>query len=271
MRIRLVVLSLFSAILTGLLTGILNTITGLPLDVPAAYNAPVRVVPTLLGAAPGFLLGLTASGLALKDAARRGGDGWFIGLLVWPFVPLLVASLMFTGALGLATWWFLALPFAPLAALLYALTSPPAPETLDATPLPGKTVSRTRFSVFAGTLLLVTLGGVALLIISNGNGSVTPGPPVLQVAPSGGVASCASGNYPPITLMNTGMRTVTWIASPQDPNVTSTPASGDLAAGASVTVTLGGATSATDVIVQFQTSGQITAVAKFTCQSGTSK
>lgn len=44
-------------------------------------------------------------GYALYDAAHRDGVGWFVGLLVWPFIPLTAAVLMFSGMRAYTTLW----------------------------------------------------------------------------------------------------------------------------------------------------------------------
>lgn len=264
MRAKVIVMSITSAVCVVLLGGLLNAITGLPLDISPAYNAPIRVVSTLLGAAPGFILGLIGLGYALYDAARRGGVGWFSVLLVWPFVPLTAAGLMFSGVFAYATLWLLALAFVPLAALMYALTAPSTSGTLGG-------IARSRLVVFVSVLLLVALGSTALLLSGRQGGStVVPGPPALQVTQSGSQADCARGTYPAITLTNTGKQALKWAAKSQDPNVTAVPVSGSLAPGTSITVSLTGATQAPDVIVQFQSGGQTAGTAKFGCQAGAS-
>lgn len=269
MRTRIIVFSLVSSVVIVLLASLLNALSGLPLDIAPAYNDPVRVVLTLIGAAPGFSLGLVGIGFALYDAARRSGAGWFIGLLVWPFVPLLASNLMFAGVLAYATQWFLALAFVPLAALMYGIAAQPSAPPAGATaPMPA---SQSRLVVFVSVLVLVALGGALLLTGPRGSTSVPPGPPVLQVTQNGATANCASGAYPTVTLLNRGGQALTWKANTQNPNVTATPSSGTLAPGASVTVSLSGATNAPDVIIRFQASDQTTAVAKFGCQSGASK
>lgn len=266
MRTRIVVLSAVSMLATALLAGAVNAITGLPLDIPPPYDSPVRVIPTLLGATPGFALGLVASGFALHDAARRTGVGWFIGLLIWPFVPLLASGLMLAGVLGYATLWFLALPFAPLAALVYGLIAPA--ETTS----PASSTSRWRLAAFLSALVLATVGGAALLLTGAQSKSAgTPNAPALRVTQSDAVADCAAGSYPRVTLTNIGAQTVTWTAVPRAASVTTTPSSGSLAPGESIAVTLSGATSDASVIVQFQSSDGASTVAKFGCQPGAGK
>lgn len=266
MRTRVVVLSAVSAIATALLSGGVNAFTGLPLDVPPPYNSPVRVIPTLIGAIPGVALGLVAGGYALHDAARRTGIGWFIGLLIWPFGPLLASGLMLAGVIGYATLWFLALAFVPLAALVYGILAP------SETASPPSPASRSRLAVFIGALVVAAVGGAALLLSGAHSKSVnTPSGPALRVTQSVAVANCAAGVYPSMTVTNISPQTVAWTANPQASAVTITPSSGSLPPGASVSVTLTGATSGPSIIVQFQASDGASTVAKFGCQQGTSK
>jgi hypothetical protein len=125
--------------------------------------------------------------------------------------------------------------------------------------------------VFIGILVVVVVGGGALLFPRPSSGNTGPsGPPALTVTQSASSADCANGTYPTVTLTNTGSHTLQWTASSQDSNVTASPSSGSLAPGGSATVSFSGKTSAPDVIVQFQAGGQ-GAPAKFGCQSGASK
>jgi hypothetical protein len=91
------------------------------------------------------------------------------------------------------------------------------------------------------------------------------------VTQNGSAATCAGGTYPAITLTNAGQQALQWTANTQDVNVTATPSGGSLAPGASVTVSLGGATRAPAVIVQFRAGSQTAGTAKFGCQSGASR
>jgi hypothetical protein len=262
-RVTVIVFSVVSAVTVVLLGSVLNFLGWFRLDYALPYNDPVVVVTTLVGVAPGFILGLIGAGLALRDAARRGGAGWFIGLLAWPFVPILAASLMFTGVLARATSWFLALAFVPLAALVYALAVPSATPAIGGTPA---AASRSRLAAFVGVLVLVALAGAALLYPGFQGGASVPSAVVaLHVTQSDSAANCAGGAYPTITVTNTGGQALQWSANTQDSSVTATPSSGSLAAGASVTVSLGGATSAPAVIVQFRVGSQTAGVAKFGC------
>lgn len=269
MRTRVIVFSIVSAVAVVLLGSLLNFLGRFRFDFALPYNDPIVVVATLAGVAPGFIAGLIGLGFALFDAARRGGGGWFIGLLAWPFVPILAAGLMFTGVFAHATSWFLALAFVPLAPLAYALAAPSA--VAAPTSAPPAAASRSRLAAFMGVLVLVALGGAVLLFPgSRGGSSVPSGPPALQVTPNGSAATCAGGTYPAITLTNTGRQALQWTANTQDANVTATPSGGSLAPGASVNVSLGGATSAPAVIVQFRVGSQTEGTAKIGCQSGAS-
>jgi hypothetical protein len=268
MRTRVIVLSIVSAVAVVLWGSLLNFLGWFRFNLALPYKDPVVVVATLAGVAPGFIVGLIGLGGALSDAARRGGGGWFIGLLAWPFIPVLAAALMFTGVLAHATSWFVALAFVPLAPLAYALTAPSAVAPTVGAPA---AASRSRLAAFVSVLVLVALGGAALLYPGfQGGSSVPPGAPALQVTQNGSAATCAGGTYPAITLTNAGKQTLQWTANTQDANLTATPSGGSLAPGASVTVSLGGATSAPAVIVQFRVGSQTAGTAKFGCQSAAS-
>jgi hypothetical protein len=277
MRAIIITFSIIGGVALFLLGGLLNAVSsGLGLDVLAPYNDPGRVVATFIGDLPGFVLALAGLGSALYDAARRGASGWFIGLLVWPMIPLVAASLMYAGALAYAIDWFVPLAFIPLGPLLYGLMALPAPAAIPAPPavvgaLPGARPP-VRFFVFVGLLVLVTLAGGALLFVPNLQpGATTPsGPPALQVVEPSATANCANGMYPPVTLTNTGAQMLQWTAKSQDPNVTANPSEGSLAPGASAQVAFTGKTTAADVIVQFVTAGG-RGVAKFGCQPGAGK
>ena len=281
MRTIVIICSLISAVALVVLSSFLNFLGGFRFDFATPYNDPVRVVATFIGAAPGFGLALTALGFALYDAARRGGVGWFIALLAWPFVPLLAASLMFLGVLAHSTDWYLALALAPLAPLVYALVAPAVPSAAPAAPaapaVPTPTsaqpvsTSRSRLAVFVGVLAAVALGGGVLLFPGPPSSAAPGGSPALQVAQTSATADCASGAYPPITVTNSSAQTRQWTAKSQDPSVTAAPAAGSLAPGASVTITLSAKTSATNVIVQFLSGDQASVPAKFGCQAGASK
>jgi hypothetical protein len=270
MRTKVVVCSMVSAVAIVLFGSVLNFLGWFRFDYALPYNDPVVGVATLAGVAPGFIVGLMGLGVALSDAARRGGGGWFIGLLAWPFIPVRAAALMFTGVLAHATSWFVGLAFVPLAPLAYAFTAPPA-GAAPTGDTPAAAPSRSRLAAFVGVLVLVTLGGAALLYPGRQSGSsVPPGAPALQVTQNGSAAICAGGTYPAITLTNAGQQALQWTANTQDAHVTATPSGGSLAPGASVTVSLGGATSAPAVIVQFRAGSQTAGTAKFGCQSGAS-
>ena len=275
MRAPIMVLSIISAVILVVFGGFLNAVSGFGIDILLPYNAPVRVVATFSGDAPGIALALAALGFALYDAARRGGVGWFIGLLAWPVVPLVAASLMFAGVLAYATFWFLPLAFIPLAPLLYALAGP----TEATVPTHGQAVAvpRSRVRALVGVFAVVAVAavvfvGVIALFSSSGSGAnrVTGSPP-LQVSQTSFTADCANGVYPPVTVANTGAQAQQWRAVSQDANVVANPSSGTLAPGASVSVTFSGTTTAPSVIVQFVTGAQTNGVAKVGCQASASK
>ena len=258
MRIRVIILSIVSVVAIVFLGSLLNFLGWFRFDYALPYNDPIVVLATLFGVVPGFIAGLVGLWFAVTDARRRAGGGWLIGLLVWLFVPIVAAGLMFAGVLAHTTSWFLALAFVPLGPLAYAITAPPSAAPAGA--------SRSRLAAFVGVLILIALGGAALLYPGFQSSSSVPSP-TLQVTQSGSAATCASGTYPAITLTNTGRQALQWTANTQDSKVTATPSSGSLAPGASVTVSLSGATSAPAVIVQFRVGNQTAGVAKFGCQS----
>src|SRR5690348_7168658 len=187
MRTIVIVCSIISAVALVVLGGFLNFLGGFRIDFATPYNDPVRVVATFIGATPGFGVALTGLGFALYDAARRGGIGWFIALLAWPFIPLLAASLMFLGVLAHPTDWYLALAFVPLAPFVYALVAPAAasaisaasaapaiPAPTGAQPMP---TSRSRLAMFVGVLTAVVVGGAVLLFPGPPSSAAPGGPP----------------------------------------------------------------------------------------------
>jgi hypothetical protein len=277
MRTTIITFSIVAAITLIVFGGLLNAISsGLGIDTLAPYNEPIRVVWTLIGDVPGFAFALAGMGYAFYDAARRGVTRWFMGLLVWPVVPLVAASLMYAGALSYAIYWFVPLAFLPLASLLYGIIALPATAAILPPPAaiggPLATRSPARFLAFVGLLVLVALGGGAFLLAPNVQpaSSAPGGPPALQVTQTTATADCANGIYPTVTLTNTGAQALHWTAKSQDPNVATAPAAGSLAPFATAQVTLTGKSIAADVIVQF-TSDAGSGVAKFSCQTGASK
>jgi hypothetical protein len=276
MRTIVIVCSIISAAALVVLGGFLNFLGGFRIDFATPYDDPVRVVATFIGAAPGFGVALTGLGVALYDAARRGGVGWFIALLAWPFVPLLAASLMFLGVLAHPTDWYLAFAFVPLAPFVYVLVapapSPTSPASVVSVPASAQltAASRSRLAAFVGVLAVVVVSGVVLLFPGPPSSAAPGGPPALQVTQTSAVADCASGSYPSITVTNSSAQIQQWTAKSQDPSVSAAPAGGSLAPGASVTVSLSGTTSATSVIVQFLDGNQTSVPAKFGCQAGAS-
>jgi hypothetical protein len=270
--IIVLILSIVSAVLIFVVGGLFNAISGFGFDYSPPYNDPIRVVATLIGSAPGLAVALTALGFALYDASRRGGVIWIIGLLAWPVVPIVEASLMFAGALAFPIYWFLPLVLLPLAPLVYALAAPRAASAAPDSGLAGA-AARPRLMVFVGVLSVAVVASAAILVfpltqaVANTQGS----PPALRVSQASATADCANGVYPSVTLTNAGSQTLQWSASSQDSNVVASPPSGSLAPSASTTVTLSGKTSAASVIVQFSAGGVEANVAKFGCGSGGAK
>lgn len=264
MRALIITFSLIAIGALIIVGGFVNAISGFGFDYAVPYNAPVRVVATLIGDTPGFAFALAAIGYALYDAARRSLLRWFIGLLAWPVAPLVAASLMYSGSLAYAVYWFLPLALLPLAALLYGIIVPAAvPASAGA---PSLMPSPARYIIFMSVLVIVALAGGTFLLIPNLQpAAAQSGPPALQVNEPSANADCANGVYPPVTLVNTGSQTLQWTAKSQDPNVTTNPPEGSLAPGASAQITFSGKTTAPDVIVQFET-GANGGVAKFSCQ-----
>jgi hypothetical protein len=86
--------------------------------------------------------------------------------------------------------------------------------------------------------------------------TVPQNPPVLTVRPQKTTAFCSNNSYPnTITVANSGSGTLNWSATAPS-GVTLTPSSGSLAAGASQTVALSGAyTATTSFVVHFTSNG----------------
>lgn len=264
MRTGIIVCSILSAILVAILGGLASIFFGFGFDYATPYNDPHVAVPVMIFSAPGVILALVGSGIALNDASRRRLTGWFSGLLAWPLVPVAAAGLMFAQALAHPELWWLALAFLPLAPFLYALMAPSEAATPGAN-RPQSTISP-RYLTFLGILVVVTLAGILLQFPSPQTRNTGPGAPItIHVTQSTYTADCASGIYPTITLTNSGNKTLQWTATSQDPNITARPSQGSLNPGATATVSLSGKTSASDVIVLFHAGGQ-GAPAKIGCQ-----
>jgi hypothetical protein len=195
--------------------GLLNAISGFGFDVANPYNEPYRVLATLLGAAPGLALALTAQGIALYDSARRDGKSWLIGLLIWPVALIVEACLMFAGALAFPDYWFLPLVALPLAPLVYTMTTP---KLANSSPTPGSdlkgTTARPGLIVFWSVLTILMLVSLVGLVVPQvvSSASAASGQRSLQVMPSGSTADCANSSYPSITLSNSSSQTVQWSA-----------------------------------------------------------
>ncbi len=257
MRAVVITLSVLSAVLIVIVGGTAAAFAGFGFDYAAPYNTPYVVVIVLLFLAPGVIVDLIGLGIALNDASRRRLGGWFAGMLAWPLAPLAVSDLMFAKALTHPELWWLALAFLPLAPLLYALLSP-TKATAPASNRPQPATSP-RFYGFLGALVVVALGGVALLFPGPQTSNIgSSGPPAIQVSQSADTANCVSGAYPTITLTNSGSQTLQWTAATQDLNVRASPTHGSLSPGAAATVSLNGRTYATNVIVLVEAGGQRT-------------
>jgi hypothetical protein len=240
--------------------------------------SPQRILVGLIVYSPGLALALVALALSLVATARSRQFGWFVGLLVWPVVPILAAVLMATGAVAFPGLWWMSAYAMPLATLIYGAIGP-APLTTAApsgaaggvTPRPSTPL--VPFLGFVGVLTLVTVLGFATLVRGAPPFSPLPaptatvGPAVLSVRVGEGAANCAAGSYPAVTITNTLQQTVSWSAQVNDSGITVTPASGSLDAGAATTVTLSGqATTPTFFTVTFTAQGS-QSLAKIACFS----
>src|SRR5262245_59359071 len=117
-------------------------------------TSPRRIVGALIGYIPGLVLTLIALALSLTATARSRQTGWFVGLLLWPVVPILAAVLMVTGLVGLSDSWWLAAVFLPLSTLIYSAIGP-APVT-EAGPQ-GASASSGSLAPFLGFVGVLTL------------------------------------------------------------------------------------------------------------------
>jgi len=102
------ILSLIAPILMFVIGGFFFAASGFGIDFEAPPTSPQRVVGALIGYIPGLVLAIVALALSLSATARSRQVGWFIGLLVWPVVPLVAAVLMarrsLPAALDLDLW-----------------------------------------------------------------------------------------------------------------------------------------------------------------------
>ncbi len=239
---------------------------------------PQRILVGLVAFLPGLAIALVALALSLLATGRSRQTGWFVGLVVWPVVPILAAVLMATGAVAFPGLWWMSAYAMPLATLIYGAIGPaPLAAAGPSGTAGGITLRRPTplvpFLGFVGVLMLVTVLGFATLVRGAPPFSPLPaptatvGPAALSVRVGEGAANCAVGSYPTVTLTNTLQQTVSWSAQVNDSGVTVTPASGSLDAGASTTVTLSGqATTPTFFTVTF-TAQDSQNLAKIACIS----
>jgi len=271
------ILSLIAPVLLYVVGGFFFEVAGFSIDFEESPTSPRRIIGALLGYIPGLILVAVALAMSLSATARSRQTGWFVGLLVWPIIPIAAAVLMVTGVVGLSDSWWLAALFLPLATLLYSLLSP-AP--LATTPSQGAASASEQagaplapFLGFATVLALVTVLGTATLVRGALPFAATPAPTptlsplALAVQVADGAANCATGAYPGVTITNALKQTVSWSASVNDAGVSVTPTSGSLAAGASTTVTIiGKATTTTFFTITFNAQGSQN-LAKIACVS----
>jgi hypothetical protein len=267
------ILSLIAPILMFVIGGFFFAASGFGIDFEAPPTSPQRVVGALIGYIPGLVLAIIALALSLSATARSRQVGWFIGLLVWPVVPLVAAVLMVTGIVGFSESWWLAAVFLPLSTLIYGAIGPAPVTDARRRQAPQSSSSLAPFLGFVGVLTLVTLLGFTSLVrgalpfSSPPVATPTSGPAALSVRMGDGAANCATGSYPPVTVTNTTRQTVSWSAGVNDPGVTVTPLTGSLDTGASTAVALSGrATTTTFFTVTFTAQGS-QSLAKIACAS----
>jgi hypothetical protein len=92
-----------------------------------------------------------------------------------------------------------------------------------------------------------------------------PAPAKLSVSPTAPDAFCLNGQYPPITIQNTGGQTLNWSAQASDQAVTLSANHGSLAAGASASVQASGSHPGPSLSVSFASNGGSASVV-FTCK-----
>lgn len=277
MKRTVLILSLIAPVLLYIVGGFFFAASGFGIDYMAPPTSPRRIIGALIGFLPGLILAIIALTLSLLATARSRQSGWFVGMLVWPVVPIVAGVLMVTGAVGLSDSWWLAALFVPLATLIYGLIGPAPLTTAGPTSAAGTTprppTPFAPFLSFVGVLTLVTLLGGATLVRGAPPffpvpvTSPTVGPVVLSVRVGEGAANCATGSYPAVTITNTLKQAVSWSARVNDSGITVTPVSGSLDAGASTTVTISGqATTPTFFTITFTAQGSQN-LAKIACIS----
>jgi hypothetical protein len=268
MKLAVLILSVVAIIVLFIGGGLLFALSGFGFDTANSPNDPVVVRATFVGFVPGLALEAVALSISLSAMARSRNTRWFIGLLIWPLVPIVAGVLMLTGVVGYSDSWWFAFVFLPLATLIFGALGP-APQrpsvvgsTSDPTihppetPSQQKTGSGRRFIVFASILSLATVLGFATLVLGTPPGPAPDvGPSSLDVQVATGVANCSVGTYPAVTILNTGGQAVSWSASSTDPAIHVSPSSGSLGPGESTTVTISGRTSAQFIFVGFNSQG----------------
>jgi hypothetical protein len=277
MKRAVLILSLAAAIVLFIGGGLLFTLSGFGFDTVAPPNDPIVVRATFIGFVPGLATEAIALGISLPAMARSRYISWFIGLLVWPLVPIVAGVLMLTGVVGYTGSWWLAFVFLPLATLIFGAIGPvPHRSALVGTdPNPAlhppespsrvKAGSGGRFIVFVSILSLVTVLGFATLVLGmQSSPASVAGSSPLGVQVATGVASCLAGTYPAVTVVNTGGQAVSWSASSTDPAIHVSPSSGSLGPGESTTVTISGKTAAQFIFIGFNAQGTQSA-AKIPC------
>lgn len=278
MKRTVLILSLVAPVLLYVVGGFLFAASGFSLDFDDSPTSPRRIVGALLGYIPGLILLIVAMVLSLSATGRNRQTGWFVGLLVWPIIPIAAPALMVTGVVGLSESWWLAALFLPLATLLYSVLGPAPLATTASQGAPGAS-ERTPtplapFLGFVSVLALVTLLGIATLVrgappfTAPPTATPTIGPLALTVQVADGSANCTDGSYPTVTITNALQQTVAWSANVNDAGLAITLTSGSLAAEASMIVTIiGKATTTSFFTITFTAQGSEN-LAKIACVSG---
>jgi hypothetical protein len=274
LRRAILIASLLSGVLIGLgvLVAVDPGLFGISTACPACI-LPIWLIYPVFIAGAGSLIGLVALVLAVVDAARRRDrpSVWLIVLLFClsygasaylgaavaatsgpggrsTGAPSLALVLILTGACVLT---------APVTALLYAL--------LRDQPTP-------RLAILSGLAILLVIAPLVVappwIVFSRANGA-----PVLSASAPHVTVNCTQGQYPPITLKNTGAGTLRWTSFAAFNAVTINPSSGSLGPGAAQTVTLTGAYTPSadrpqEVGVEFDSNGGSVRVT-YACQSAT--
>src|SRR5690349_519924 len=128
MKRTVLILSIIAPILLFVIGGFFFAASGFGFDILLPPTSTRRIIGALIGYIPGLVLALIALALSLSATARSRQFGWFVGLLVWPVVPVVAAILMVSAVVGLSDNWWLAAVFLPLSTLIYGAIGP-APAT----------------------------------------------------------------------------------------------------------------------------------------------